>query len=70
MARLHASGAGFDEQWIEDEVVVAIDENDVGVDAAKGFFETLSAIRACETAAEDDDAGATRGGCVGAADGD
>ena len=55
--RFEAAGPGFDEERIEDEVIVPVDEKDVGLVGAELPFERLDAIGAGIAAAEDDDAG-------------
>jgi hypothetical protein len=58
MARLNAPGAGLNEQRVKDEVVVPIDQRNVGVEAAEMLLQRTGAICARETGAENDNVGA------------
>ncbi len=55
MAGLQAAGSRFDQEGVEDEVIVSLDDEDLGVQTLERLLERLCTVRPPETAAEDDD---------------
>ena len=55
MARLDAAGSGFNQKWIKDEIVVAVDHANVGVESAELLFEGSRAIGSRKTTPENYD---------------
>lgn len=56
VAGLETARAGFDEERVEDEVVVAIEEENVSIGLSESALKMLGAICTGKAAAEDDDA--------------
>ena len=55
MARLDAAGSRFNQKWIKDEIIVAVDQADVGVESAELLFEGSRAVGSRKTTPENYD---------------
>ena len=55
VAGLQAAGSRFDQEGVKDEVIVSLDDEDLGVHTLERLLERLCTVRPPETTAEDDD---------------
>ena len=55
MTRLDSARAGFDEEWIEDEVVLSVDQINLVRGRSEALLEFFGAVRPAKTSAQYND---------------